>query len=107
MADHSRLDPAATNHLVQPHTCTDLLPVLADYGFCDALKHSAGEVWIGLGKVLPLVVWCIQFPIARIVFTRSKWENNKLEPGNAWTFLQWLVLEKIVDLAHAHIASCL
>jgi len=95
--------------LKNPTPCADLLPAPADYGgFCNASKEGAGGVWIGLGKSLPPVVWHVKFPpeiqaeLVSHTNPRGKISNSDLEMLGL--FFQWLVLEKFVDLAHAHVA---
>jgi len=89
--------------------CTDLVPALANFGsYCDASKEGAGGVWFGLNKALPPLVWQVVFPleIQNNVVSKAnptgKISNSDLEMTGL--LLQWLVLERIADLAHSHVA---
>ncbi len=106
LQDWLTLLPAA---LRNPIPCTDLMPAPADFvGYCDASKNGAGGIWFGLNKDLPPIVWRIPFPerIQQQVISQNnphgKISNSDLEMIGL--LFQWLVLEKFVDLAHAHVA---
>jgi len=96
--------------LQDPTPCKDLMPALADFsGFCDASQHGAGSIWFGLQKALPLIVWRVKFPTwvqDNLVLQRNPAGTiSNLDLEMLGLFLQWLVLEKFVDLAHMH-AAC-
>jgi len=92
--------------LHDPMPCTDLVPVLADFGgYCDASKEGAGGVWFGLNKSLPPRVTFppeIQKEIVSEANPTGKISNSDLEMTGL--LLHWLVLERIADLAHSHVA---
>jgi len=95
--------------LQDPTPCTDLVPALADFGgYCDASKEGAGGVWFGLNKALPPLVWRVVFPleiqndIVSDANKTGKISNSDLEMTGL--LLHWLVLERIADLAHSHVA---
>jgi len=95
--------------LQDPTLCTDLVPALVDFGgYCDASKEGAGEVWFGLNKALPPLVWQVLFPleiqndIVSEANPTRKISNSNLEMTGL--LLHWLVLERIADLAHLHVA---
>jgi len=95
--------------LKSPTPCEDLVPALADFGgYCDASQMGAGGVWFGLERKLPPIIWRIEFPpeIRKQMVTQSNPKgsisNSDLEMTGL--LLQWIVLESITDLAHAHVA---
>jgi len=70
-------------------------------------KMGLAESGFGLNKDLPPIVWRIPFPecIQQQVISQNnphgKISNSDLEMIGL--LFQWLVLEKFVDLAHAHV----
>jgi len=93
----------------QPTPCADLVPAAPDYGgYCDASKAGAGGVWFGLQKDLPPLVWRIAFPkdiqddMVSTANPNGRITNSDLEMTGL--LCQWLVLERLADLEHTHIA---
>jgi len=93
----------------RPTLCRDLVPAAPDYiGYCDASHHGAGGVWFGGQRTLPPVVWRVAFPtdIGQSIISSSNptghLTNSDLEM--AGMLCQWLVLESIAPVAHAHVA---
>ncbi len=106
LVDWKTLLPLATRY---PTPCTDLIPAPTDYGgYCDASKAGAGGVWFGLARKLPPIVWRVPFPSeiqAAVVSAnnpKGTISNSDLEMMGL--LLQWLVLERVADLQHAHVA---
>ncbi len=93
----------------RPTPCQDLVPAAPDYiGYCDASHHGAGGVWFGGQRTLPPVVWRVAFPtdIGQSLISSANptghLTNSDLEM--AGMLCQWLVLESIAPVDHAHVA---
>jgi len=104
--DWRMLLPTALHH---PTPCTDLITALADYGgYCDASKAGAGGIWVGLNRALPPLVWRVAFPpeiqaeVVSHANPRGRISNSDLEMMGL--LLQWVVLEQVSNLQHAHVA---
>jgi len=104
--DWITLLPVAMKH---PTPCKDLVPAPADFlGYCNALQAGAGGVWFGLAKKLPPIIWRVEFPpeIRRQVVTQNNPTGSisNLDLEMTGLLLQWIVLESVTKLAHAHVA---
>jgi len=93
----------------RPTQCTDLMPAPPDYyGYCDASKMGAGGVCFGITRNLPPIVWRVAFPVhiqqalVSLDNPHGTITNSALEM--AGLLCQWLVLEHLADLTHAHVA---
>jgi len=104
--DWITLLPVAMKH---PTPCKDLVPAPADFlGYCNAWQAGAGGVWFGLAKKLPPIIWRVEFSpeIHRQVVMQNNPTGSisNLDLEMTGLLLQWIVLESVTKLAHAHVA---
>ena len=94
----------------RPTHCRELVVDDPGYvGYCDASKLGAGGVWLSGTRLLPPVVWRVEWPDdirAMVVSSNNPTgtiTNSDLEM--AAMLLHFLVLEHLVCLKHVHVAA--